>query len=124
MLEIIKQSGIETITERSIDFYNEDGDICLGFPVDDNGDVIITPVNKENYEFGMMKCAEGLWTKRINKNIRHFRTNTVARCYCGAEIELYNEYLGACECPVCGRWYNIFGQEVKNPEEWGDGEDW
>lgn len=45
-------------------------------------------------------------------------------CHCGHRIELYNEYLGACECPYCGQWWNIFGQELKPVEQWKDGDDW
>ena len=124
MIEIIKEAGFEYITEKSLDFFNEDGAVCLGFPVDDNGEVIITPESKENYEYGVSKSEAGLWTKRLTTCTRRFRTNAVARCHCGEEIELYDEYLGACECPNCGRWYNIFGQELENPEEWEEGEDW
>lgn len=41
-----------------------------------------------------------------------------AICYCGNEIYLDDEYMGACECPHCGRWYNMFGQELNRPEMW------
>ena len=41
-------------------------------------------------------------------------------CNCGHKIELYDRYLGACECPYCGQWWNLFGQELKNPEHWND----
>lgn len=39
-------------------------------------------------------------------------------------IDLWDEYLGACECPNCGRWYNIMGQELNPPSTWRDGDDW
>lgn len=42
-------------------------------------------------------------------------------CSCGERIELYNQYMGACQCPVCGSWYNLFGQSLLPPgscEEW------
>jgi hypothetical protein len=29
--------------------------------------------------------------------------------------------MGACQCENCGQWYNIFGQELIDPEYW---EDW
>ena len=53
---------------------------------------------------------------------RTYTENARGICECGQEIELWDQYLAACECPNCGRWYNVFGQELKNPEEWGD--DW
>ena len=37
---------------------------------------------------------------------------------CGTEIELTNEYMGACSCPECGQWYNLFGQELMPPRHW------
>lgn len=42
------------------------------------------------------------------------------RCQCGRDVQLIDEYMGACECE-CGRWYNLFGQELQSPEYWGDG---
>lgn len=34
------------------------------------------------------------------------------------EYELVNQYQGACPCPKCGQWYNLFGQELINPQYW------
>lgn len=45
-------------------------------------------------------------------------------CKCGNRITLQNEYMGACECPYCGRWYNLFGQELNHPDTWRYGDDW
>ena len=39
-------------------------------------------------------------------------------CICGEEVSLWDQYYGACECPKCGRWYNLFGQELVAPEHW------
>ena len=39
------------------------------------------------------------------------------RCICGREVSLWDQYYGACECE-CGRWYNLFGQELVPPEHW------
>lgn len=39
-------------------------------------------------------------------------------CYCGEEVVLENQYYGACECPRCGRWYNLFGQSILPPGQW------
>lgn len=60
---------------------------------------------------------------RFNKVVpQKFRVldNAHGTCSCGAEIELYNQYLGACECPKCGQWYNLFGQEITNPVYWDE----
>lgn len=42
----------------------------------------------------------------------------LARCVCGTEFHLVNQYQGACDCPGCGRWYNLFGQSLRDPSEW------
>ena len=33
-------------------------------------------------------------------------------------VYLYDRYRAACQCPKCGRWYNLFGQELLPPEMW------
>lgn len=40
-------------------------------------------------------------------------------CSCGTEVWLNDSYMGACECPGCGRWYSLSGQELLPPDEWG-----
>lgn len=44
-------------------------------------------------------------------------------CHCGKMVYLTDEYMGACECPNCGQWYNMFGQELNNPCEWEEDDD-
>lgn len=41
-----------------------------------------------------------------------------AICVCGEIITLQDDYMGACECPHCHRWYNVFGQRLVDPEYW------
>lgn len=38
-------------------------------------------------------------------------------CSCGREVYLIDEYYGACSCD-CGKWYNLYGQELTPPEFW------
>jgi len=42
----------------------------------------------------------------------------LVRCTCGREFYLQNEYYGTCECPGCGRWWNLSGQAVLAPDEY------
>lgn len=51
-----------------------------------------------------------------------YTENARALCSCGEEIELWDQYMGACECPKCGQWYNLFGQALIKPEYW-EGDD-
>lgn len=46
-----------------------------------------------------------------------------AICECGKEIYLKDTYWGAGQCEYCGRWHNLFGQELLPIEEWGAEED-
>lgn len=48
------------------------------------------------------------------------RTCNVGRCSCGAEVRLIDLYMGACDCPNCGQWYNVGGEPLKDPDEWND----
>ena len=47
-----------------------------------------------------------------------FREPVKGLCSCGQWVELVDEYYGACQCPKCGKWYNLFGQELVSPEYW------
>ena len=124
MLTIIKERGTETITEKCLDIYNEQNELCMGFDLDNNDSPIINDCAKENYQLAMKKIADGLWSKRINTNKFTLRTDPIGKCKCGTKFEMHNEYLGACECPGCGQWYNLFGQELTPPDTWNQNPDW
>jgi hypothetical protein len=48
----------------------------------------------------------------------------VGRCRCGAEVELVDgAWMGAVQCEKCGKWYNIYGQELVDPKYWEDDDD-
>ena len=34
------------------------------------------------------------------------------------DVELWDQYYGACQCPECGKWYNLFGQSLLPPDCW------
>ena len=42
----------------------------------------------------------------------------LAKCSCGTELLLECQYAGACQCPDCGQWYNVYGQALVDPEYW------
>ena len=61
----------------------------------------------------------------IERGAEYRRSPALVRdTHCGEEFYLQDEYLGACECPRCGQWFNLFGQEVTNPSSWSSGSDW
>lgn len=53
-----------------------------------------------------------------------YREPAKGKCSCGEKLELIDEYMGACQCPNCGQWYNLFGQSLVDPEYWEEGEDY
>ena len=91
-----------------------------GFPCDKDG----------NLDPGMSKTAlETLaYAKahpedfvRYNEVVRFERNHTelgYGTCSCGSKVVLQDVYYGACQCGNCGRWYNLFGQELLSPEYW------
>lgn len=122
-----KPSERVTVTEYELVFYVERGCGCA-FPCDENGHIDVEkmyPPARENYE-SALKHPEKYpyaWNK-VEKRTYSYCENPSGICNCGKRIELFNEYLGACECPFCGQWWNLFGQELNNPETWKDGDDW
>lgn len=47
-----------------------------------------------------------------------FREPAHGTCICGEDVLLEDQYYGACQCPNCGRWYNLFGQSLLDPSQW------
>lgn len=123
-IQIIKERHTE-VEEYKVVFFQLKNDYAgngLEFDADENGNVKFNPeyekIQRDNYEFGLKSGkfeAPQVLTRRHS-----YRVPTLAKCHCGAEIYLQDEYMGACECPECGRWYSISGQELKNPKYWGD----
>ena len=125
MLTSYTPSDIETITERHLVFDDGMGN-GLCFPCDEDGYLLpsATDAARANYEFGMAHPEKYVRWNKIITETRRYKVDPVAVCECGTEFNLYNQYLGGCECPGCGRWYNLFGQELNPPETWSDGDDW
>lgn len=92
------------------------------FPCDENGNLLQSEEENPAAHANMRWCLEHPEKfERFNKIIKYTRQvkdNTHGTCICGHEVELWNQYMGACQCPECGRWYNLFGQELVPPEHW------
>lgn len=91
----------------------------FGFPCDANGKVFdLQPETAQNLAY-CLKCPQEF--KRWNEVVttkRYYKEPAHGTCVCGTEVELYDQYYGACQCPNCGRWYNLFGQSLLPPEQW------
>ncbi len=124
MLKIIKNRTPEKLKDYYIEFlYKDDPNAGFMFPALPTGEPDfdhMPPEAKANYE----KC---LTDDRLNGpdfccDERVFMNPAVGKCSCGREVILDVGYGGAVRCE-CGKWYNLFGQELRNPEYWDESED-
>lgn len=121
MLKNYSPAECRTVVEFELVF--DDGhNNGFGFPCDKDGKLLESeeqnPAAHRNYQ----ECLKHPdWFERFNCIVRTERRvldNAHGTCICGEDVELWDQYLGACECPNCGRWYNLFGQELNPPEYW------
>ena len=123
MIKDYKPSFVEEITEYRLAFNTEPG--CgLSFPCDKDGNVDLSQMEApavKNYNYALQhpeKYPAG-W-KVVEKTERRYRNPATGICNCGERIELTDSYLGACDCPRCGQWWNLSGQELKDVSRWND----
>ena len=125
MLKIIRERSTHTEVEYYIEFTDEEG-AGFSFPCDSNGNIQFNDdipelgrAQRVNYDYAMSHKER--FTRQYAELVTRKYTvtdNAVGRCVCGEEVELYDQYQGACSCPKCGQWYNLFGQELVEPKYW------
>lgn len=72
-----------------------------------------------NYEDCINGLRPGYRDVGVRKMSHSWTANAIGICdICGADVELYDGYMGACQCPKCGQWYNMAGQQLVPPEQW------
>ena len=119
MLKIIKERTPKTITECFIEFkYKDDPEAGFCFPAVAPGVPnfsSMTPEAKANYQACLTdeRLTEAEFTTRKWTYINP----AVGLCSCSREVILDSDYQGAVRCE-CGRWYNLFGQELLDPMYW------
>jgi hypothetical protein len=132
MIKIIKERGYESRAWLQHNFHWEDKpDSGFTFEVNEKGECI---TENDSAQENFVLCKTGLITsgtggKIVDGGVRKvshkYATNAVGVCVCGEQVELYNQYMRACECSNCGQWYNLSGQELMPPRYWhDDGGDW
>jgi hypothetical protein len=119
MLKILKERTPEVIIERHINFvYKADPNAGFIFPAKANGEPDFNkmcPEAIENYRNCLM---DGRFIEpEFVVDKRTYMNPAVGKCVCGAEVILDSDYYGAVRCD-CGRWYNLFGQSLKDPKYW------
>lgn len=99
-------------------YYEDDGGYA--FPCDAAGNVFPLEYEcaRKNLEHCLAHPEEFATYNEVRKWESHYREPAHGTCSCGQEVELYDQYYGACQCPKCGQWYNLFGQSLVPPEQW------
>ena len=119
MLKIIKERTPVTITEYHIEFwYKTDPEAGFCFPALPCGKpdfASMTPEARANYEACL--TDESLTEAEFTKTTYTYVESAVGQCSCGAEVVLECDHAGAVMCE-CGKWYNLFGQELRDPKYW------
>ena len=111
----------EYVTEVRYELAFDDGyGNGYGFPCDANGvvDGGLTSDALRNLEY-CRQHPEAF--KRANEVIEirlQYKEEDRGTCRCGETVYLHDQHQAACQCPKCGRWYNLFGQELLPPEMW------
>lgn len=119
MLNIIKERTPITITDYYIEFkYKDDPEAGFRFPATSSGAPKfndMTPEAIANYK----RCLtdERLTEAEFITDTHTYMEPAVGKCVCGEEVVLDADYSGAVRCE-CGRWYNLFGQSLKDPKYW------
>lgn len=121
MLKNYTQAEWKTLVEYELVF-DDGSNNGFGFPCDRDGKLIESeeqnPVAHENYRRCMKHPEQFDRFNEVVRRERRYREPGHGTCICGAEVELYDQYYGACQCPECGRWYNLYGQSLLPPEQW------
>ena len=86
-------------------------------PFDDEA---VNEARRRNRDTALLHPEKYVRFNKIVKETRRYSEPAHGLCDCGEEVYLYNQYMGACECPGCGKWYNLFGQELLPPDQWGE----
>ena len=119
MIRDYAPAHLEICTEHFIVFDDESGN-GYWFPCNQGG-VFPEPLNpcaQENYDYCMENPQLFVRHGEVVKEERLFTVPACGRCSCGNTVELVNQYCGAAQCDNCGRWYNLFGENILPPDEW------
>lgn len=108
-------------TEAHFDLvFNYDENGGYAFECDAAGNVLPLEYEcaRKNLEHCLAHPEEFEVYNEVQKWTSHYTEPAHGTCTCGEEVSLWDQYYGACECPKCGRWYNLFGQELVSPDQW------
>ena len=115
-------SGYKTIVSYTRGFYFSK-DCGIDYMCDKDGELFWNYMSESairGYRYSLEHPEDYPYAfNKIMKHERKVRTVATGVCKCGLEIPLTDKYKGACQCPKCGQWYNVLGQELPTPSELG-----
>ena len=109
------------VTEISYELAFDDGHgNGFGFPCNASGSVgtCLNPAAAANLAYCRQHPEKFKRAGEVVEHRRRYKEEDYGTCECGETVYLVNQYMGACQCPNCGRWYNLFGQSLLPPEAW------
>lgn len=99
----------------------------FSFPCDEKGNILENEMCEDawaNYRYATAHPELFEVFNKLSEQKTRYTEPPKGTCGCGMTVVFVNQYQGACECPRCGKWYNIFGQEVLPPDQWDEGNDY
>jgi len=118
MAEILRAAHTENVSKQSLEYrYRNDSEAGFSFDWENGKPVFKFPEAEADYKWCKEHPEEveflGITTIRWT-----YTVDAVAKCECGKEIKLSDDYYGCSQCLHCGRRHAMGGYEVNPPEEW------
>ncbi len=86
------------------------------FPCDAEGKLLPYPLASFAKNMERIQANPGMFAApRVEKNVNRWTEPAVLACDCDREVVLEGD--ARCEC---GQWYNVLGQKLRPPEQWGE----
>lgn len=118
MAEVIRKAHREFASEQKLEYrYRSDPGAGYSFDWDGEKAVFDIPEAEKNYRW-CLERPEEVECLGVITNKWSWIEPALAKCECGEEIYLQDEYYGSCQCPHCGRWHSLWGDELNPPEDW------
>ena len=121
MIQIIKERSRVIASDYCIEFrYKDDPEAGYSFPANKDRTIALDKMTPEAIANYNMCLTDSRFTEaEFITDTRTYTEPAIGKCSCGAEVYLESQYLGAVQCE-CGKWYNVFGQELREPKYWED----
>ena len=125
MIKIIKERTPVKVTEYYIEFkYKDDPEAGFCFPANKDETPALDKMPPEAIaNYNSCLTDDRLEGPEFTANTHTYTEPAVGLCSCGKEVVLDADYMGAVRCD-CGRWYNLFGQELRDPRYWEEDDDY